>query len=154
MTSTTTYEHLYENLKNRFTVENESLECTLGEYMLAKAREASSVSALPVAVNDYSGSRKVIHGIVSYVNEKLTIKKAPAKDKTMRAFPFRTSLASLMSALLVCTLVVTYGFIGGSGLSGTNESANAEHLSYEAQDVDVYDSEPAVTYCIGETLPL
>lgn len=149
MISTTAYDHLYENLKNRFTVENDSLECTLGEYMLAKAREASSVSSLPVAVNDYSGSRKVIHEIVTYVNEKLTIKKAPAKDKTMRAFPLRTSLASLMSALLVCTLVVTYGFIGGTGLSGESESASAR---YEAQDADVYDAEPTVTYSTSETL--
>ncbi len=139
MTSTTVYDRMYENLKNRFTVGNDNSECTLGEYMLAKANEAASKGAsLPVAVNDYTASRKMLQGIVSYVNEKLTIKKAPAKDKTMRAFPLRTSLASLMSALLVCTLVVSYGLAGGSKLGAGDEAASAE---YEA--VDYYDADPA-----------
>ena len=142
MTSTTAYETLYENLKNRFTVVNDNCECTLGEYMLAKARETANAGAsLPIAVNDYSGSRKVLQGIVSYVNERLTIKKAPVKDKTMRAFPLRTSLASLMSALLVCTLVVTYGLAGGKSLSASDESASADYNAIESYDADSYNEE-------------
>ena len=149
MSSTTAYENLYENLKNRFTVENDNCECTLGEYMLAKAREAASVSSLPVALNDYGTSRSLVRGLVSYVNEKLTIKKAPAKDKTMRAFPLRTSLASLVSALLICTLAVTYGLSGTSAITGENETANAEYKLYEA---DSY-GEDEIPYEIDSTLP-
>ncbi len=150
MTSTTAYDTLYENLKNRFTVGNDNSECTLGEYMLAKAREAANTAtSLPVAVNDYTTSRKMLQGIVSYVNEKLTIKKAPAKDKTMRAFPLRTSLASLMSALLVCTLAVSYSLAGGSSLSSDNESANAEYEASEYYDADSY-SDDIAEFAIGE----
>ncbi len=138
MTSTNAYDNLYENLKNRFTVGNDNCECTLGEYMLTKAREAANITALPVAVADYSGGRKMLQSFVSFVNDKLTIKKAPAKDKTMKAFPLRTALASLMSALLICTLVVTYGLAGGAHYNTEASSANALYESYEA---DSYNEE-------------
>ena len=145
MTSTTTYDRLYENLKNRFTVQNDNSECTLGEYMLMKAREATNKSALPVAVNDYAGSRRMLASIVTYVNDKLTIKKPPVKDKTMKAFPFRTSLASVLSALLVCTLVVTYGLVGGTGAlsedSTADASASTEVDSYdESTETEIYET--------------
>ena len=139
--NTSTYDNLYENLKNRFTVENDNLECTLGEYMLAKADETSS--ALPVAVSERSSGKDVVLSLASFVSEKLTIKKEPAKDKTMRAFPLRTALASLASAFLLCTIVVTYGLAGNSELNADSESANA---SYEIEAVDSYDEEvPAYT---------
>lgn len=125
MASTNTYDALYENLKNRFTVQNENSECTLGEYMLMKAREGRAKSSLPVAVRDYSGSKLVLQSFVSYVNEKLTIKKPPVKDKTMKAFPLRTSLASVFSAVLVCTLIVTYGLVGARNAVLGNSTADA-----------------------------
>lgn len=134
----TAYEGLYENLKNRFTVINGNSECTLGEYMLIKAREASEKASLPVAVNDSVSNRSMLQSVISYVNEKLTIKKAPAKDKTMKAFPFRTSLASLMSALLVCSLVVTFGLIGSSAPTADTESASAK---YEASETNIFEDE-------------
>ena len=122
----TAYEGLYENLKNRFTVQNDNSECTLGEYMLAKAKKTTNKSSLPVAVRDYTGGKLMLQSLVSYVNEKLTIKKAPVKDKTMKAFPLRTSLASMFSALLVCTLVVTYGLAGARGTVLGDSTAEAK----------------------------
>ena len=133
MASTTAYDTLYTNLKNRFTVQNDNSECTLGEYMLMKANEGKGKAALPVAVSDYSGSKRVLQGLVAYVNEKLTIKKPPVKDKTMKAFPLRTSLASVLSALLICTLAVTYG-LAGQGNSIAKESTAA----IPAAEVDSY----------------
>lgn len=149
MASTTAYDTLYENLKNRFTVQNDNSECTLGEYMLMKANEKTGKSALPVAVQDYSG-RRMLQGLVAYVNEKLTIKKPPVKDKTMKAFPLRTSLASVLSALLVCTLAVTYGLIGGRGSIAADSTAEAAPVSEidtytdEAVDLDTYEAYTAV----------
>ena len=125
MTSINAYDTLYENLKNRFTVQNDNSECTLGEYMLAKAQKNTNKSSLPVAVRDYTGGKLMLQSLVSYVNEKLTIKKAPVKDKTMEAFPLRTSLASIFSALLVCTLVVTYGLAGAKNTVLGDSTADA-----------------------------
>ena len=134
----TAYDSLYENLKNRFTVINENSECTLGEYMLIKARESAQKASLPVAVSDKVANASMLQSVISYVNEKLTIKKAPAKDKTMKAFPFRTSFASLMSALLICSLVVTFGLIGTSAPVYEEESASGE---YEMTETDIYEDE-------------
>lgn len=134
MASTTVYTNLYENLKNSFTVGNDNCECTLGEYMLMKANEKTGAASLPVAVHDYGTSRRMLQGFVSYVSDKLTIKKPPVKDKTMKAFPLRTSLASLFSALLVCTIVVTYGLVGASGMVSDDKAASVE---YE----DIYEEE-------------
>ena len=139
MASINAYDTLYENLKNRFTVQNENSECTLGEYMLMKARESSDKTSLPVAVHDHASSRRMLQGLVSYVNEKLTIKAPPVKDKTMKAFPFRTSLASVLSALLVCTLVVTYGLARGT--SSLSAESTADASVYE--EIDSYSEDAA-----------
>ena len=53
-----------------------------------------------------------ISTVFTYINEKLKIKEAPVRDKTIRTFPLRTSLASLGSALVVCALVVSCAFFG------------------------------------------
>ncbi len=137
MAYNTTYDNLYENLKNRFTVENDNFEYTLGEYMLAKANEIDEVSSLPVSVNDNAMNKSLVLSIASFVNEKLTIKKAPVKDKTLRSFPLRTAAASLMSALLLCTIVVTYGLLGNSTPATEAETANA---SYEVENIDSYEN--------------
>ncbi|MBR2465821.1 MAG: hypothetical protein IKB38_02680 [Clostridia bacterium] len=136
MAYNTTYDNLYENLKNRFTVENDNFEYTLGEYMLAKANEIDEVSSLPVSVNDNAMNKSLVLSIASFVNEKLTIKKAPVKDKTLRSFPFRTTVASLLSAFLLCTIVVTYGLLGNSSPATEAETANA---SYEVENIDSFE---------------
>ena len=60
MASINAYDTLYENLKNRFTVQNDNSECTLGEYMLAKAKKTTNKSSLPVAVRDYTGGKLML----------------------------------------------------------------------------------------------
>ena len=102
------YENLYENMKNRFTVVNNNQEYTLGEIMLIKAGKKKESSNLP-AVRTASSTEKAITAFFDYVNDKLTLKEAPVKDKTIRRFPFRTSAAAVLSAIIACTLVISYG---------------------------------------------
>lgn len=109
MNTVNAYENLYNNMKNRFTVINESCEYTLGDYMLMKAGKKKEKSNLP-AVNN-SSNEKAITAFFKYVNDKLTVKAPPVKDKTIRKFPFRTSAAALLSAVVTCTLVLSFGSI-------------------------------------------
>ena len=46
MTTTSTYETLYNNMKSKFTVVNDNGEYTLGEYMSMKANEKRTSSIL------------------------------------------------------------------------------------------------------------
>ena len=108
MNTTNVYEDLYNKMKNSFTVVNDSSEYTLGDYMLMKAGAKAESSSLPALRSSSSGDM-VVSTFFKYVNEKLTLKSAPAKDKTIRRFPFRTSLAAVFSALIACTLIVSYG---------------------------------------------
>lgn len=111
MSYNSVYDTLYNNIKNRFTVENDDGEYTLGDYMLKKAKEkkaATTASNLPVAKARVEN--RALSAIMSYVNDKLTVKVPPAKDKTFKAFPFRASLTTALSSLLLCTLVFSYGF--------------------------------------------
>ena len=102
------YENLYENMKNRFTVVNNDCEYTLGEYMLEKAGMKKEKSNLP-AVRSTSSADKAVVAFFRYVNDKLTLKAPPVKDKTIKKFPFRTSLAAMLSAVIACTLMISYG---------------------------------------------
>lgn len=110
-----TYEKLYSNMVKKFTVEKDNKDYKLGEYMLMKAdsvkAEKKASSSLPVALSDFSGT-KAISAAFNYISEKITVKEAPIRDKTMRKFPFRTSLTALCSAIVVCAIIVTYGIIG------------------------------------------
>jgi len=117
MNTTNVYEDLYNKMKNSFTVVNDNSEYTLGDYMLMKAGAKTESSSLP-AVRTSSGDM-VVSTFFKYVNEKLTLKRAPAKDKTIRRFPFRTSLAAMLSAVIACTLIISYGIIALRGATGT-----------------------------------
>ena len=113
---TNPYDKLFNNMKNSFTVVNGGCECTLGEYMLKKAREKQGSSNLPVAMY---GKDNAIAAIYSYVNDKLTIKAPPVKDKTIKAFPFRSCAAAMLSAIVACTVVFSYsGFIASESEKG------------------------------------
>ena len=107
MNTANVYEELYANMKNRFTVVNDNSEYTLGEYMLMKAGQKKA-SKLPVAKSAAS-SEKPITAFFKYVNDKLALKAPPAKDKTIKRFPFRTSCAAVLSAVIACTLAISYG---------------------------------------------
>jgi hypothetical protein len=76
MTQTTnSYDKLYENMKQRFTISDDSAEYTIGEYMLMKADiKKTESAALPVAVQTaVTKSEVAVTTIVSFVDDKLTI---------------------------------------------------------------------------------
>ncbi len=116
------YDALYTNLKNQFTVIYNGAECTVGDFMLMKANKRSE-SSLPIATTAKNTS---LATIVEYVNDKLTVKKAPVKDQTIRSFPFRTSVSALLSATAACALVLSCGIFSLSGANGTNVPHTAE----------------------------
>ena len=120
------YDSLYTNLKNRFTVVNDGRECSVGDYMRMKAgASATRDASLPVSV--FRGDEKALATIVSFVNDRLTVKNPPVKDRTIRSFPIRTSLSAILSAVAVCALVMSCGIFALTGSRGavTGELAEA-----------------------------
>ena len=122
MTQTTNnYDKLYENMKQRFTVSQNDTAYTLGEYMLMKADgKKSENTTLPVAVM----SEVAVTNIVSFVDDKLTIKQAPVKDKTIRAFPFRASASAFLTASVACAFLLSFVLIGAKSMSNQTPVAN------------------------------
>ena len=122
MTQTTNnYDKLYENMKQRFTVSQNDTAYTLGEYMLMKADgKKSENTALPVAVM----SEVAVTNIVSFVDDKLTIKQAPVKDKTLRAFPFRASASAFLTASVACAFLLSFVLIGAKSMANQTPVAN------------------------------
>ena len=106
------YDTLYENLKNRYTVVNDGSEYTLGEFMLMKARKKANEPThanLPVAKTK---SERAVAQIVNFVSDTLTIKKPPVKDKTIRAFPLRASFSAFLSAAVACSFILCFCVVG------------------------------------------
>ena len=98
-------------MKKRFTITTGENEYTLGGYMMMKAKQKHEKASVPATVKE---TRPLpIQTFISYVNRKLTIKEAPAPEKTIKAFPFRTALSATCSALLVCTLMFSFGALNG-----------------------------------------
>lgn len=143
MTNTNAYETLYTNVKERLTIEYGDKEYNLAEFMLMQAgkekAEAEAAPTLPAVAKNYAqAGEKALSMVVSYVNDKLTIKEPPVKDKTIRAFPFRASASALLSAVACCALVLSIGIVGMSsvknnadGISMTDyyiENAIEEHV--------------------------
>ena len=107
MTTTTAYENLYNDMKNKFTVVSDGSDYTLGEYMSMKANAKNNAKNLPAVKN--ASQNNSISAIFSYVNEKLAVKKPPVREKVIRKFPFRTSAAAFLSAIVACALMFSYG---------------------------------------------
>lgn len=145
MTNTNAYETLYTNVKERLTIEYGNKEYNLAEFMLMQAgkekaeAESETTTTLPTVAKSYAqAGEKALSMVVSYVNDKLTIKEPPVKDKTIRAFPFRASASALLSAVACCALVLSIGIVGMSsaknnadGISMTDyhiENAIEEHV--------------------------
>lgn len=127
MTQTTSnYDKLYENMKQRFTVSADNTEYTIGEYMLMRAEgKKAEEAALPVAVNTaVTKSEMAVSNVVSFVNDKLTIKQAPVKDKTIRSFPFRASASAFLTATVACAFILSFALIGIQALSTPAPAAN------------------------------
>ena len=137
MTQTTSnYDRLYENMKQRFTVSENSTEYTLGEYMLMKADvKKADNAALPVAVQTaVTKSEMAVTNIVSFVDDKLTIKQAPVKDKTIRTFPFRASASAFLTASVACAFVLSFALIGARTLANSTPAANDTNINEQVDD--------------------
>jgi len=136
------YEKLYVNMKNSYTIVEGSETYSLGSYMTMKANAKEEVDNAMLPVIKSKGEARPMAAFFSYVNDKLTVKKEPVKDKTIRAFPFRTSLASLVCALLVCALILSYGvftFDSSSDMPSTVEAGDVPAQSVETIDDQIID---------------
>lgn len=127
------YDALYTKLKNRLTVVHDNCEYTVGEYMLMKAGKNARNENMPVVAR--ANESRAVSSIIDFVNEKLTAKNPPRKEKTMRRFPLRTSASTLLSAAAACALVVSCGVYALVGLS------NTVPYTAEVDESDYYDTE-------------
>ena len=95
------YDALYTNLKNRFTVIHDGKECTVGDFMLMKAgkSEKAEKNSTALSVVNANTEHHALATIACYVNDKLTVKNPPVKDKTIRRFPIKTSASALLSSV-------------------------------------------------------
>lgn len=138
MNTANVYETLYSKMQERFTIEDKVNHCeyNLGEFMLMKAgKKIEKESSLPAERSATAiESKSVISAVFSYVNDKLTLKAAPAKDKTIRRFPFRTSLAAVLSAVVACTIAISYG---SAALRSSGESRPTTAEASENYDAAV-----------------
>ena len=123
MNTANVYENLYTNMKNGLTVVKDGLEYNLGDFMLMKAGKKKASSSLPAK---RAATDKPISAFFKYVEDKLAVKNPPVKDKIIRTFPLRTSLAALLSAVLACTLIFSYGFAAMRSVDATPSSAIVE----------------------------
>jgi len=142
-TSINAYEKLYNNMKTRFTVVNGDSECSLGEYMLLKAKKQKEGAALPVS--NTLQKTTAVTSFFRYVNDKLMVKEAPAKDKIIRAFPFRTTAAAVLSAMLICTFAISYG---AAGITSMENDGDASYMSI-TEDIDKEKSELSKNYKVN-----
>jgi len=142
MSATMTYNELYTKMVSKFTIEKNDRDYKLGEYMLAKAQKrkatalvskAEAKENLPMPV---SASESRLTALISYVQEKLTVKEAPIKNKTIRKFPIRSSLTAFGSAMVVCSLVIVSAFFGLKAMpdASGNESYIAQENDTDTQD--------------------
>lgn len=140
MTQTTNnYDKLYENMKQRFTVSQNNTEYTLGEYMLMRAdTKKTETAALPVAVKTaVTRSEVAVSNIVSFVDDKLTIKQPPVKDKTIRSFPLRASASAFLTASVACAFLLSFVLIGAKTISTHEPAANDVVISEQNDNTGV-----------------
>ena len=117
-----TYDELYTSMVQNFTIEKNDTEYTLGDYMLMRAKSKKETAVAPVGSSELAVVREVkeppLVAAFTFVNEKLKIKEAPVKNRTIRAFPLRTSASAFCSALVICSLVIGCAFFGFKALTG------------------------------------
>ena len=127
MTQTTNnYDKLYENMKQRFTLSQDNTNYTIGEYMLMRSSgKKAETTNLPVAVKTaVTRSEVAVSNIVSFVDDKLTIKQPPVKDKTIRAFPLRASASAFLTASVACAFLLSFVLIGAKSMADQKPVAN------------------------------
>ena len=141
-------------MMKKFTVEKDNTDYKLGEYMLMKAR-AKKETALEAA-NERSASNlpmlksgkdvgSALAAVFSYVNDKLTVKEAPIRDKTIRSFPFRTSITAFCSAMVVCALIVCCSIFGIKSAVGGNDNIIKAEETHEASPSNETETETEYT---------
>ncbi len=134
MATVNNYDELYSNIKSRLTVVNDNSEYTIGDYMLMKANKKKVESLIPVA--EKTAVRRTEEAVVnafSYINDKLMIKEPPIKDKTIRAFPFRTSASAFLSAVVACAFMLSFVAIGAKLINNAPVEATQVSLSEDVE---------------------
>ena len=121
-------------MKNKFTVVNDNCEYTLGAYMTMKAHEKAKDSALPVASTQKQAGPLV--SVISFINDKLTVKAPPAKDKTIKAFPIRASFSAALSSIALCTFVLSFGIFGAIAISSAPSDTVIASSVEEAPEIE------------------
>ena len=124
MATVNNYDELYESMKNRLTVVNENSEYTIGDYMLMKASKKKEESRALAAKATVNHAEQTMANVVSYINDKLTIKEPPIKDKTIRAFPFRASASAFLTASVACAFLLSFVLIGAKSMANQTPVAN------------------------------
>lgn len=135
MATVNNYDQLYSNMKNRLTVVSENSEYTIGDYMLMRANKKKVEALMPTAPEKTVVNRteEAVVNAISYINEKLIIKEPPVKDKTIRAFPFRTSAAAFLSAVVACTFMLSFVAIGAKLIHNAPVEATQISLSEDVE---------------------
>jgi hypothetical protein len=81
--------------------------------MLMKACKKKDEANLPVIQRSYvTKGERAVALFVNYVNDKLTIKTPPVKDKTIKAFPLRTSLSAFLTSAVACSFLLCFCLMG------------------------------------------
>ena len=112
------YDALYTNLKTKYTVVHNGVECTVGDFMLMKAGKSSAVhTTLPAETVKTIDRQPVIANLMNYVNDKLAVKNPPQKDVTLKRFPLKASLSAMLSAVAACALIISCGIFAIRGAS-------------------------------------
>ena len=124
------YEKLYTNTKSQFTVIDNNKEYTLGELMLIKASKKKEKSYLPTV----AGARSVT-SFISYVNDKLTVKNPPKQDVITRRFPLRTACTTFLSALVLCSFVLSLGIFSGKNITTNANSMQESEISIRENEI-------------------
>lgn len=130
------YDKLYNNMKQRFSVSIEDEKYTLGEYILMKADGRRAEDALPVAANtaEVVKNEPEVANFVSYVTNKLQTK--PAKERSMKKFPFRATASAFLTAAVACAFIFSFTLIGSKSLDTdptvASEVSSAEQLPEDA----------------------
>ncbi len=99
------YDTLFNNLKNQFTVVNDNCEYTLGGYLRMKANEKTGNAGLPSELTEKNGG--AVTRFVHAVEDTFAVTEIPSPEKTIKAFPFRTALSSCLAAMVVLSLGIS-----------------------------------------------
>ena len=112
MNSYNVYEKLFADTKAAFTIVKNDNQYSLGEYMLMKAGNKN----LPAERNQNTGL-SIVSQSFSFIKDKLTVKNPPHKDRTIRRFPLRTTASAILSAVIVCSLALSFGIFSGKNIN-------------------------------------